>query len=91
MDSEDEFDRMIPITTAHEPQPCARLDGILTSSGPVRQAAASRRYHSNPPAGGSAGGPAVQELKKAKRKEKMKAKKENTHRLQSLEAASSSL
>jgi hypothetical protein len=51
---------------------------------------AAAAAHSNPPAGGSAGGPTVQGLKKAKRKEKMKAKNEKKHRLQSLEAASSS-
>jgi len=82
-DSEGKFDVVIPITTTF----CARLVIPITTAlceigwnfNELRQAVASHRHHSNPPAGGSAGGPAVQGLKKAKRKEKMKAKKEKKH------------
>jgi hypothetical protein len=62
---------MIPITTI--------LCGIGWNFNEFREAVASYRYHSNPPAGGSVGGPPVQELKKAKNEKK--------HKMQSLEAA----
>jgi hypothetical protein len=96
-DSEGKFDVVIPITTTF----CARLVIPITTAlceigwnfNELRQAVASHRYHSNPPARGSAGGPAVRGLKKAKKKEKRKAKKggeeAQASMLQSLEAASS--
>jgi hypothetical protein len=66
-DSEDEFDRMTPITTI--------LCEIGWNFNELMQAVASHRYHSNAPAGGSVAGPAIQGLKKAKRKEKMRPRR----------------